>query len=251
MEKIALEKIDLRLSKAVLFKDAFTQETVVNAVRIKTFYGGRAILKQDGYCLFLNVGQEEFEVEVESPIYQSRHLWLKADRGEEVEEVFLYPKVSYPVKTGVTIVQGTAVPGAVIKFHLEDGDWEGKLLRDYQKGEEEIEIFLKGKIKIGNRMWYVRDREKKIGEYCNARVTDAGSEKFGLTCPLKADYRKKDTDICQAYECTADEKGEFYLLIDRLDDRDFRLAYLYSDDGKEVVKEAGIQGTKWNVINEN
>ena len=79
-----LQETKIRLSKAIFLRDAFTGEPVSAGIRIHSLSGGRMEKKAGGYFLFLDVDSSEFEIQVESPIYQSRKLWLKKDCGVEV-----------------------------------------------------------------------------------------------------------------------------------------------------------------------
>lgn len=249
MEKLVLDKINVRLSKVILLKDAFSEETVTNGIQIKTSYGGRTVIKSGGYCLFLNMEQEEFEAEISSPIYQSRKLRLKADGGEREEEIFLYPSSAYPIKRECTEVSVSLFPEAVFWCHLERGAEACKLLQDYHKEEEQILIFCKGRTGIRKRNWYIRDKEKNRGEYFQIREGTEESESCILVQSLKNDYRKKDAALYPAFECMAGGDGICYLLFDRLKEETYQLYYSYMYAGKEVFGNMEILGRKMNRLN--
>lgn len=240
MQKEILQKIHIRLSKVILLRDAFSEETVTNGIQVRIIPEGRKpIRKPGGYWLFLDMGQEEFEVEIESPIYQRRRVHLKPGQGEEAEEIFLYPSRAYPIGAGQTMLRGTARPGALVRFHPEEGIPEGRLICDCKKGDREISVFMREAAGT-RRKWYIRDKEKQTGEYIQLREFPDESQKCELLRPLQCDYRKKDTVLHPAYECIADEDGEFFLLLDQPKEQKYRLYYTYTEDGEEIHEEIQI-----------
>lgn len=244
MQRERLQRLHIRLSKVILLRDACSEEAVTSGLRIRVLQDGRKpAAKPGGYWMFLDMGQDEFEIEIESPIYQNKKVRLKPDQGEEVEEIFLSPSSAYPVRPGHTMIRGTAGPGTVLRFHLEEGMPEGRLIHDCKKGDLEISVFIRDTAGL-RRKWYMRDREKQTGEYVRIRDFSEDLQQCRLLQPLKAGYRKKDTAIYQAYECTADEDGEFCLLLDGLKARKYRLYCSYMEEGKAFCKEAEFEGKK-------
>lgn len=241
MQKEILRKIHIRLSKVILLRDAFSEEIVTNGIQVRVVPSGkRPVMKPGGYWLFLDMGQEEFEIEIESAVYQRRRVRLKPDQGEETEELFLSPSGAYPVRAGQTMLRGTAVPGTLLRFHLEEGIPEGRLIYDCREGDQEISIFMRG-TSGARRKWYVRDKEGQDGEYIQLRESPGEAQKCCLFAPLRRNYRKKDTSVYQAYECTADDDGQFFLLLDHLKEQNYRLYYSYMEDGKEFHGETEIE----------
>lgn len=205
-----LQETKIRLSKAVLLRDSFTGEPVTSGVRVSSLSGGRAERKNDGYLLFLDVLGAEFEVVLDSPVYQRKRVLLKADRGEEVEEVFLYPSQAYPMRQGCTIVRGKARAGSLLRFYLEDAKKDCRLLADYKKGDGHISFYWKGG--AFPPLWHIKEKQNGEGEYFLVKAGD-GQEPFQLAKPLQSPYQKKSAVACPAMETAADEKGEFYLLV--------------------------------------
>lgn len=232
-----LQVTGTHLSKVILLRDAFSEETVANGIRIQVpGQNKKPVMKPGGYCLFLDMGQEEFEIEVLSAVYQRRRVRLVPDRGEEPEEIFLYPSSAYPVKSGTVMVQGTVRPGMSLDFHMEKGVPECRLIQDCQKGDTEISIFIKEGIGA-RRNWYIRDKEKQTGEYLRIKESAAELQRSGLQMPLRNSYRKKDTAIYPSYACIADEEGSFCLLLRYPEISGCRLYYSCMDEGKEFCGE--------------
>ncbi len=241
MQKEILQSIHIRLSKVILLRDVFSEQTVTNGIQVRTSHGGRKpIVKPGGYWLFMDMGQEEFEIEIESPIYQRRRIRLKPDEGEEAEEIFLYPSNAYPVRPGHMMLQGTARPGMAIWFHLENGMPEGRLIHDCKRGDQEIAVFMR-EAAGARRRWYIRDKEQQMGEYLQIQEFSEESSKCVLLRPLKYDYRKKDTVLCRAFECMADVDGRFYLLLGHLEEQKYTLYYSYMEEGTEFCKETEFE----------
>ena len=140
-----LQETRIRLSKAVLLRDALTGEPVSSGVRVHSLSGGKIEKKSGGYVLFLDVDAPELEFEVESPVYQSRKICLKPDQGEELEDILMYPSPSYPQRAGCTAVRGKAAPGSILRFHMEDEREVCRLFAGYKKGEEKLSFYRKHK----------------------------------------------------------------------------------------------------------
>lgn len=255
---MSLQGISVRLLKAILLKDAFTGAPVTNGIQIQKAAGKKILKKPEGYWLFLDavsgecrkgsekIPAEKIEIEITSPVYKSRTIFLEPDGGRDVEEVFLYPDQSYPVKPGSTAVYGRAPEESILHFHLEEPEDGGRLLHDYRKGSRQISIFMRGGADAGRRNWYIWDREKKRGEYFQAKKSEGEPEDYELGAPLKADYQKKDALIFPAYECLADKDGAYYLLLERLKVQDYELYYSYPDGRKEISGKTKITGLKQN-----
>lgn len=250
MEKTILQNVSICLSCAVLFRDAFSGEPVTGGIQVRVLCKNakKPVKKPGGYWLFLDVGQKEFEAEITSPIYQTRRILLRADGREEAEEIFLYPSSSYPVKAGSTMVTGTVKPGIQLYFHLEEEELACRLFQDCKKGEEQLSIFMKGEADRQCRNWYIWNREQKSGEYVQIQGLTEDSEQSRLRVPLQIGYRRKNTALYPAYECTADEEGSFFLILGRLRERTYTMHYQYMDGKKKISGECEIQGTRQNEI---
>lgn len=243
---MVLHETKIRLSKALLLRDAFTGEPVSSAVRLRSLSGGRVERKSNGYFLFLDVVGPQFEIEADSPIYQCRSICLTVDGGEEVEEVLMYPSPSYPQRSGCTAVRGKAAPGSILRCYVKDESQSCRLTSDYKKGEAEISLYLKGGAK--NVLWHIQEKQKKTGEYFQMKNLNEGTEVYSLGQPLACAYKKKDTLIYPAQETAADEHGEFYLLLRELPEEKCLLYYTYENAGKEKSGETEIIRAKENYI---
>lgn len=246
---MVLQETKIRLSKVVLFKDAFTGKPVSSGIRIHSAPGVRTEKKNGGYVLFLNVEAPEFEVEVDSPIYRNRKICFKADAGEELEEILLYPSPSYPRREGFTTVRGRSEPGSVFLCYIEEEKVSLRLLTDYQAGETQISFYRKNG--IWSALWHIGKKQENAGEYFHSGDSDADSEIYQLKQPLKSDYRKKDTVIYPAKECMADENGEFYLMFEDIPEKTCILKYFYKCAEQEIYGETEIIRAKENRILED
>lgn len=242
---MVLHETKIRLSKAVLLKDAFTGEPVLSAVRLHSLSGGRVQQKSNGYFLVLDVDGPQFELVSESPIYQRRSICLTVDGGEEVEEILMYPSPSYPLRSGCTAVRGKTVPGDIVRFYVEDESKSCRLISDYKKGQPQISLYLKGGAK--SVLWYIKEKQKK-GEYFRIKNFHEGMEVYPLGQPLNCAYSKKGTVIYSAQETKADEHGEFYALLRELPGENCLLHYAYGNTGTEITGESEIFRAKENYI---
>lgn len=243
---MVLQETKIRLSKAVLLRDAFTGEPVSSGIRIHVPCGGKMEKKQGGYFLFLDMGAPEIQVEIESPIYQYRKICLKSDGGEEPEEVLLYPSPAYPRRAEHTAVRGSARPGSICRFHMENEKESCRLLGDYKRGEAAISFYLKGR--LSNPLWYICRKQEPAGVYLRLKDIAADAGPYPLKEPLEEDYFIKDTVIYPALESMADENGEFYLLLPNLSQEKSLLYYSCGGQGEENSGKAEIFQGKENYI---
>lgn len=248
---MAWQETKIRLAKAVLLRDAFTGEPVSSGIRMHLPFGGKMEKKGGGYFLFLDINLPEFEVEMESPIYQFQTITLKSDGGADVEEVLLHPSPAYPRQAACTAVRGRAeTPGSVLRFHMEQEAEGCRLLEDYNKGEQKISFYLKGRLQ--NTLWYIRRKQEALGAYLALKDITRDTGVYPLKKPLAESYAIKDTLIYPAWESAADEKGEFYLLLPKIAQEKCLLYYSYQDQGEEIVRTAEIfQGRENDISKED
>lgn len=241
-----LQETKVQLSKAVLLRDALTGEPVSSGFRIHSLSGGRVEKKGGGHILFLDVTEPEIEIEVESPVYQSRKICLKPDQGAELEDVLMYPSPAYPRRAGYTAVRGKARPGSILRFHIEDEKGVCRLFGGYKKGEEQISFYIKNR-RVG-ALWYIRKKKETSGIYFALKNIVEDSEVYHLREPLDQDYQIKDTVIYPAQETIADENGEFYILFQDLPQEKCLLYYSNDEAGQEKQGETQIVQAKENYI---
>lgn len=241
-----LQETRIRLSKAVLLRDALTGEPVSSGIRVRSLSGGRIERKGGGHVLFLDVDAPELEIEVESPIYQYRKICLKPDQGAELEDVLMYPSPAYPQRAGYTAVRGKAVPGSILRFHMEEERDVCRLFGGYKKGEDQISFYVKHKTAGG--LWYIRRKKETTGVYFSLKNMEEDTEAYHLRKPLDENYQIKDTVIYPAWETVADENGAFYMLFQELPRQECLLYYSYEEAGEERQKETPIIQAKENRI---
>lgn len=245
---MVLQETRIQLSKVVLMRDALTGEPVSSGVRMHSLSGGCVEKKPGGYVLFLGVNAPEIKIEVESPIYQPRSICLKADQGEELEELLMYPSPAYPRRTGYTAVRGSAEPGSALRFHIEDERGVCRLFHDYKKGEEQISFYVKKKTE--GTLWYIRKKKAASGVYFSLKSRPEDSEVYCLREPLDLNYPIKDTVIYPAQETVVAEDGTFYMLLPELPEETCLLHYSCNKAGEEKQREIRIVRAAENLITE-
>lgn len=243
---MVLQETRIQLSKAILLRDALTNEPVSSGIQIHSLSGGRMEKKGGGYVLFLGVDGPEIEIEVESPIYQTRNICLQSDQGEELEEILMYPSMAYPRRAGYTAVKGKAEPGSTLRFHVEDERSACRLFGSYKKGEEQIAFYVKNK--AAGTLWYICKKKDTSGVYFALKNRAEDSEAYLLRKPLDMNYLIKDTVVYPAQETIADENGDFYMLLQDLPQEKCLLHYSYEQAGTEKQREVEIVQAAENVI---
>lgn len=240
------KELKVRLSKAVLLRDALTGKPVSSGIRIDSLSGGKIERKSDGYVLFLDVREPELAIEVKSPVYQTRKIYLKPDQGEELEDILMYPSPAYPRQDGCTAVRGEASPGSILRFHMEDDRSVCRLFDSYRKGDGQISFYVRSG--IAGSLWYIRRKKETSGVYFALKNREEDGEVYRLREPLDRDYQIRDTVIYPAQETIADEKGEFYILFQELPQETCLLHYVCEHEGKEQHGTAEIVQAKENHI---
>ena len=210
--------VSFHVSLVVLLVDDFTGKPITgNKVRI--FIPGQKppLMKSDGYFVFINLTESKVVLHCESGLYhpRSEEISLEGTKDLLVFKLRLSPNASYPIPAGTTCVTGTAVSGKRVRFRCMDGERMYKLLYEYQRTKENgsyISLYNPEHREFAGKTFLIQDKDKKNQEYFTVTGTDE-EERCRLAEPLQHDYKKVGSIIFPVYEVSANEKGNFFLLI--------------------------------------
>lgn len=215
---VTRDKIVFTASLVVLPIDDFTGQPVTGSVvRVYIPCEKPALIKPDGYRVFLNLTNPSVDVHCESGIYNEKIVTvdLGHEEGVQLVQLRLTPNASYPIPSGTTCIAGCGRPGTRVMLHSTDADAAFRLLYEYKCGEEEadcIHLYNPSQQALGGKSFFIQSKDKKQSEYFTV-AGDEGEGCYRLLEPLKADYKKIGTLLFPVYEGYVGERGEFFLPV--------------------------------------
>lgn len=233
------ERIRIHVSLIVGLTDSFTgKKPVTSQIMVSVEGSAPPVRKKEGYYVFTNLDRDVVTVIVVSPVYQQvkkRVVLSELDNKEPFLGISLLPGRLYPNRDGATIVYGKTKPLREISFAAVDGSAFYRLMSDYE-GEHcrELTIFNPRSEDFTGRsflMW-----QKGIREYETAHIGKAAhlsQEIYTLEQPLERRYKKADTKLYQLYVCSADEEGNYYLMIPSLTGEKIEFMCTWQTDKKQ------------------
>ncbi|MCC8024465.1 MAG: hypothetical protein LIP16_04080 [Clostridium sp.] len=176
------------------------------------------IPKAGGYYVFTDVRQRQFELLVESAMYESQRVEMDLaglHSPGQIIKLRLVPNRSYLLPSGTTCVEGRAEPGSQIRIFTTRHVNPMKLLYDYShrgEGAQELKLYHPEEADMEGRLLYI-EHKSGTGEFF--RILKAGQEAgtYILPEPLCNSYKKIGTALYPVYGARADQRGEFFLPI--------------------------------------
>ena len=233
-------RIRRKVSLVLLLIDDFSNKEITGSNARAWIFGEKPpVRKPEGYFVFTNLNQPEVEVSIEAGLYESRTLWVKLQ--EDVSYTFLKvrltPNRSYPIPRDTTCVEGKAEPGSLIRIVCLEDSKPMKLIYDYRReesGGSKISIYHPETVDIEGKALYI-ENSKSGAEFF--RVLQKGEENgaYEVEQPLSRDYRKIGTAIFSVFDCTADERGYFFLPLPYAGREGNR--FLCEAQGKEILRK--------------
>lgn len=235
-DKEAMNKKNLHVSLAVLVLDSFTGEPAASGSVTVSIPGHKpAVVKSDGYHVFVNLTESKADILCESRIYECRTEQVSLS-GEE-EEVFiirLMPNARYPFPKDTTCVSGHTQANRRLMFWKGNGEGY-RLLHDYQCIEQEeghmLAIYNPNNKELAGKKFFICDKEKKEKEYF--QISGRTGEYYQIDRALHKDYKKIGTAIVPVYEICADETGEFFLPVEKNSKKEIELICQAEGDKEE------------------
>ena len=218
-----------QVAVAVQVIDDFNEKVLSGAAVRVRIPGSPAkpIRKSEGYFVFTAGDREIRQILVESPLYHTALVDIEPGRlnpKHPVLKVRLQPNRLYAAPGGVTCLEGKAGPGWEIRV-IPEGGQTLKLLYDYDpKGEGDgrtISLFQAEKKDLSGKRLAIRGKEQEAPEVFQVmEMTDREQGTCLMGEALKKGYKKAGASLFPVYTTTADEKGDYYLLLPGLEGKD-------------------------------
>lgn len=202
--------------------DDFTGKPILGSnVRVYINGAAKAIKKNDGYHVFVNLNSPIVTVCAEGGQYSPRSVECNLTTGEEqytLLKLRMIPNRSYPIPQNTTCIEGKAAPDSLIRIFCCDSASAYKLLYDYKKDttseNRAIFIFHPDDLDMEGKLLHITNSEGENQELLRITgVADKENRKYVLEKELSASYKKIGTALFPVNETVADKQGNFFLPI--------------------------------------
>lgn len=189
-----------------------------------------------GYYVFMDVGQKEPMIQIESRLYQSQNVLVSLDEEKtKIVKVHMAPSELYRKAVSYQIVRGTGRPGETVGVYSEYCIQHFKLLKDFHRGEQ-IGIYNSTGLELSGRKLWIKGREKnwflRLGEL--SEEADGWYEVRQMDLEEKESIRKVEATVFLVYETTIREDGSFYLLIPRGEEKEYQAVICYQEKETKI-----------------
>ncbi len=216
------ESIRIHVSLIVGLTDGFTgKKPETSQLHVAVEGAASPVRKKEGYYIFTNLDSDIVTVIVNSPEYQQvkkRVVLSELDRQEPFLGIRLQPGRAYPNRVGATVVYGKTAPLRELSFTAVEGGVFYRLMSDCDGNHcRELMIFHQQSESLEGRsflMWQKEIKKYETAQISKASHTDQGS--YLLEEPLEKKYKKAETRLYPVYTCSADEEGNYFLMIPSL-----------------------------------
>lgn len=199
-----------KVSLVVMMLDA-TRDVPVPSVRVSLDpEHNRAIIRPDGFHVFLNLPDGPVDVIADAPGYYRVRFAVDTSALRELMPVVRVrmPAIKDPsaawVRGRVTDNAGKPIVGAHIKLREEASL---KLLGDAVKGQDMISVFNPSGRYLGGMLCELRDGEKKAAA---VRLLDYVSDgEYELDEPLRDTFSRSKGRLHRIHETSTDQDGRF------------------------------------------
>ena len=216
------DRFTRKVSLVVMAIDDFTGKPILGSnVRVYIDGTAKAIKKNDGYHVFVNLDRPIVTVCAEGGQYSPRSIECNLPASEEqytLLKLRMIPNRSYPIPQNTTCIEGKAAPDSLIRIFCYDSVNAFKLLYDYKKEttseNKAIVIFHPDDMDMEGKLLHITNSEGGNQELLRITgVADKENKKYVLEKGLSASYKKIGTSLYSVYETVADKNGSFFLPI--------------------------------------
>ncbi len=235
------ESIDIIVSLVVAPIDDFTGKPISGS-RLRVWIEGEkpAIVKSEGYYVFVNLRSPDVVVKLEGGYFQHQEVKVTvADYNDKVMKVRMIPSHSYPIPANATCIQGRALNRTTIYAYCDSLKNPYKLLYNYDKKEDEMQIFHPDDVDMEGRKLYIKSKDNESGEVMLlSGLSDPEKKSYKLVEKLNNSYKKIGTVLYPLYVIEPDEKGDFYLPLPDLTEKSSTMTFFCKgDEDKKIQKE--------------
>ena len=235
------ESINVDVSLVIAPIDDFTGKPISGS-KLRVWIEGEkpAIIKSEGYYVFVNLRPEEVTVQLEGGYFQHQELHVKiADYRDKVIKVRMIPSHSYPIPSYATCVQGKVEGKSLVYAYCDSLKNPYKLLYNYDKNDEEVQIFHPDDVDMEGRKLYIKAKDNTEGEVMQlSDLADPEKKSYRLVERLENSYKKIGTVLYPLYVIEPGEKGDFYLPLPSLTDKTSTMTFFCKgEEDKKIQKE--------------
>lgn len=205
-----------RVAVAVCPMDVFTGTRVSpGTVHVRLEGGAPGIRKEDGSIIFLENGETEYRLIVESPYYEQEliRLCMKEFQRKRspVFMLWLKPGPAYPYPSGVRLHTETGKPGSVICIPMEESKGLVTLVGAYPADRLEprlIQLKVPEGLELEGRMLQIRRlSDGKTEDFTIWETRNRSLGLYEMICPLEDVYSIFDSSIVLIMQAKADRNG--------------------------------------------
>lgn len=212
-----MERVRIKISCILLLLDDYTGMPIKGTqVAARTRQGEAGYVKDLGYVVFMNTGEEKQEIILDSPYYQKQEVCVEVWNGAGEVKPFLVrllPDRGYKIPAGATILTGKAKPGSRVLAFLQQPKSLVRLSEDYKEGTDSISLFCR-KGDIQKEEMAIWELEAEKAEYFRlGEVKNGEKNEFHLKTCLSRAYKKSEAAIGRVSSATVKEDGSYFLLL--------------------------------------
>jgi len=237
-------QIFFQASLVVRLLDDFTGEPVPGN-KARVFIAGQKppIVKDGGYYIFVNLHEKQVRLTCKGSVYQERtqEIDLARDGEDEAVVIRLLPAAQYPVPSAATCVTGRTYPGSKLLFW--GGEKSGyRLLSDCHAADNTVAIYAPRASALVGRAFFLCDKEGTQKQII--KILGEKKQQYQTDTELMFDYKKAETAAIPVYEVTADENGEFFLMLSKEQENSGEIFYrTEGEEERRLLLQTGAVNT--------
>lgn len=236
----------IRVQAVFSFYDIFTGKMIKpGSIGFTLPENGVMTVKEGGYYVLTGCREKEFEVIIESPVYEAVAVkQVLEDTALEVQKVWLSPGKFYRLGKNDAAVTGQAEPGSTVKILCLKPEYVIHLPKDYDPKQDgcNVSVYYVGGMDMEGRTAAAVSaiKGKRRVEFVRIRSLD---EKLGLCVtesPFSTVLKKSDTSIYPVFTGQADSQGNYRILLPEIPERGVTCLVSYEDGKKIREKEITV-----------
>ncbi len=211
------DQIHIRVSLAVLLIDDFTEKVITGSgVRVWVTGAQKRLRKQEGFHVFLNLPGPMVHICAEGPCYcrEERDLDLRLLKAfGPVVKIRMKPSQLYAFPSGVVRLNVELPKQCRCFIFCEKSSGSKKLLKDYEKGGQELFVFQGGKEELEGKTCCIKDKTGRYEFLRLGRLKDQEKGAYLLEQTLEHDYKKPGARLYPASILYAEEDRCFFVAL--------------------------------------
>ncbi len=243
---ITNENINLSVSLVVAPIDDFTGKPISGS-GLRVWIDGEkpSVVKSEGYYVFVNLREPEVVIQLEGGYFQHQEIKVSVvDYCDKVIKVRMIPSHAYPIPSNATCIQGKVENKATTVYAYCDSLKNPyKLLYNFDKKDDEVQIFHPDDVDMEGRKLYIKAKDKEEGEVLVlSELADPEKKSYRLVEKLENSYKKIGTVLYPLYVIEPGEKGDFYLPLADLTEKNSSMTFFCKGDESHKIQKELVSG---------